>query len=290
MVAMGLRFLVVEGNTRESREAHRAGYGMTPSESYSSVLQSLTPELVCDIALPADEGANLPDPAGLEAYDGIFLTGSALHAYQVEPAVTRQVELARAAFKSRTPLFGSCWGIQMGALAAGGDVIANPVGREVGIARKITPSEAGRSHPLLAGRAEAFDAPAIHLDIVSNLPGDVTVLASNAYAPVQAAEIRHDGGVMWGVQYHPEYSLREISVILGRRAPLLIGEGLFADQEAHARHIADLRELHDNPHRRDLAWRLGLDEDILVPERRLTELRNFIAHRVLPERSARGRA
>ena len=33
-----------------------------------------------------------------------------------------------------------------------------------------------------------------------------------------------------------------------------------------------------------------MDEDILVPERRLTELRNFIAHRVLPERSARGRA
>ena len=73
------------------------------------------------------------------------------------------------------------------------------------------------------------------------------MLASNAYAPVQAAEIRHDGGVMWGVQYHPEYSLREISVILGRRGRLLIGEGLFADEEAHARYIADLRELHDQP-------------------------------------------
>src|SRR5690349_12094771 len=166
---MGLRFLVVEGNTRDAREAHRAGYGLTPSESYAAVLQSIAPDVTYDIALPADEGANLPDPAGLESYDGVFFTGSALHAYQVEPAVTRQIELARTAFRSRTPLFGSCWGIQMGALAAGGDVAANPVGREVGIARKITPSEAGRSHPLLAGRAEAFDAPAIHLDIVSTL-------------------------------------------------------------------------------------------------------------------------
>jgi GMP synthase (glutamine-hydrolysing) len=30
-------------------------------------------------------------------------------------------------------------------------VTANPAGREVGFARKITPTEAGRSHPLLAG-------------------------------------------------------------------------------------------------------------------------------------------
>jgi GMP synthase (glutamine-hydrolysing) len=287
---MGLRFLVVEGNTREGREAHRSSYGLTPSESYSAVLQGLMPDLVCDIALPADEGANLPDPSGLESYDGVFLTGSALHAYQVEPAVTRQIELARAAFRSRTPVFGSCWGIQMGALAAGGDVAANPAGREVGFARKIVRNEAGRAHPLLAGRPESFDAPAIHLDIVSTLPGDVTVLASNAVSAVQAAEIRHEGGVMWGVQYHPEYSLRELSAILGRRASLLIREGMFADEDDHARYVRELRQLHDDPARRDLAWRLGLDEDILVPDRRLTELRNFVSHCVLPERSRRGRA
>ena len=35
---MGLRFLVVEGNTRGARETHRAAYGRTPSESYAAVL------------------------------------------------------------------------------------------------------------------------------------------------------------------------------------------------------------------------------------------------------------
>ena len=130
---MGLRILVVEGNTRAARETHRAAYGLTPSESYAAVLQDIEPGLVCDIALPADEGANLPDPAGLCAYDGIVLTGSHLNVYDATPDIRRQIELMRAVFASRTPSFGSCWGLQVAAVAAGGDVRANPAGWEVGI-------------------------------------------------------------------------------------------------------------------------------------------------------------
>lgn len=287
---MALRFLVVEGNTRADREEHRTTYGLTPSDSYAAVLQALAPDASCDVAFPADEGANLPDAAGLESYDGIVLTGSALHAYEVQPAVTRQVDLARAAFRSGTPIFGSCWGIQIGALAAGGDVIANPLGNEVGFARRIVPSGAGRGHPLLAGRPSAFDAPAVHRDVVSVLPGDVTVLASNSLTPIHAAEIRHEGGVMWGVQYHPEFSLAELAAIIGRRPRAYVEQGFFADEQDHARFVAELNTLHADPGRRDLAWRHGLDEEVLDEDRRLTEIRNFIAHRVRPEQSRRGRA
>lgn len=285
-----MRLLIVEGNTRADREGHRAIYGLTPSDSYATVLQALAPDARCDVAYPADEGANLPDAAGLESYDGIVLTGSALHAYEVQPAVTRQVELARAAFRSGTPMFGSCWGIQVGALAAGGDVIANPLGNEVGFARRIVPNGAGRGHPLLAGRPSAFDAPAVHRDVVSVLPGDVKVLASNSLTPIHAAEIRHDGGVMWGVQYHPEFSLAELAAIIGRRPRSYVEQGFFADEADHARYVGELQALHAAPGRRDLAWRHGLDEEVLDEDRRLTEIRNFIAHRVRPERSRRGRA
>jgi GMP synthase (glutamine-hydrolysing) len=287
---MALRFLVVEGNVRGDREEHRATYGLTPSESYAAVLQAIAGDVVCDIAFPGDEGANLPDAAGLEAYDGVVLTGSALHAYEVQPAVTRQVELARAAFRSRTPIFGSCWGIQIGALAAGGDVAANPLGNEVGFARRITPSGAGRGHPLLAGRPAAYDAPAVHRDIVSSLPGDVTVLASNSLTPIQAAEIRHYGGTMWGVQYHPEFSLAELAAIIGRRPGLYVRQGFFADEDDHARFVGELKTLHGDAGRRDLAWRHGLDQEVLDEDRRLTEIRNFITLRVRPEKSRRGRA
>ncbi|MGL4445795.1 MAG: type 1 glutamine amidotransferase, partial [Alsobacter sp.] len=161
--------------------------------------------------------------------------------------------------------------------------------REVGFARNIAPTDAGREHPLMAGRAAAFDAPAIHLDEVAVPPGEVTVLARNAVSPIQAAEFRHDGGVFWGVQYHPEFSLREMAAILGRYRPTLLAEGLFRTAEEHAAYVQDLTRLHDDRGRRDLAWRYAIGTDLLEDAARTTEIRNFIAHMVKPERSRRGR-
>lgn len=289
-VSRPLRLLVVDGNTREQRENHAAGYGSQPGEAYAEVVRAIAPESITDICLPADEGANLPDGAGLSSYDGIFLTGSALHIYQIEPAVTRQIELMRAIYASGTPCFGSCWGIQIGAVAAGGTVVANPKGREIGIARKITLTEAGRDHALLAGRPLSFDAPAIHLDTIAVAPADSTVLASNAYSAVHAAEFRHDGGSFWGVQYHPEFSLRQVASILGRMVPTLIAEGFRRDEAAAQNWLAEMLALDAEPGRHDLAWAHGLDEEVLDEARRITELRNFIAHRVKPGMSARARA
>lgn len=287
---MGLRFLVIEGNTAATRAIHASAFGLMPSQSYARTLGLLAPDAVCDIAFPADPGANLPDAGGLEGYDGIFLTGSALHIYNGGPEIAAQIDLMRAVYRSGVPCFGSCWGLQIGAAAAGGDVRANPSGREVGFARNITRSAAGRSHALLAGRPDAFDAPAIHLDAVMALPPDATVLASNATTAVQAAEIRHDGGTFWGVQYHPEYALDELAVILARMAETLVNESFTrTPEEAHA-YTDDLTTLHGDASRSDLAWRLGLDAQVLDPALRLTELSNFIQHRVRPAASQRGRA
>jgi GMP synthase (glutamine-hydrolysing) len=287
---MALRFLVVEGNVRAARERHKADFGRTPSDSYAQVLGTIATDAVCDIAFPADEGANLPDPAGLESYDAVVLTGSGLNAYNGGPEVTRQIELARAVYRSGMPAFGSCWGIQIGALAAGGDVQKNPRGREIGFARRITKTDAGIHHPLLGGRPLAFDAPAVHIDAVTTLPDDITVLASNALTPVQAAEIRFAGGTFWGVQYHPEFDLAELAAILNRHGPAMTTEGFFKDRDDQDRYIGELRALHDDRDRLDLAWRFGLDEQVLSDAARTVEIRNFIKYRVLPTKSGRGRA
>ncbi len=284
-----LRFLIVEGNTRPARERHAEAYGLTPAASYAAVLREIEPGILCDIALPADNGANLPDAAGLESYDGVVLTGSALNIYDATPEIMRQVELMQAVFASRTPAFGSCWGIQVGAVAAGGDVRRNPRGREVGFARNIAPTDAGRIHPMLAGRPPAYDAPTTHLDVVAVPPGDCTVLAGNRMAGIQAAEIRVDGAALWGVQYHPEFTLAEIATIIDRRRQLLVDEGFFPMLEAGSAYVAELKTLHADPARRDLAWRHGLDDEVLDPVRRTAEIRSFIAHRVKPEKSRRGR-
>ncbi len=286
-----LRFLIVEGNVASARETHRTTYGLTPGDSYAQTVTGLAPGAICDVAFPTDEGANLPDASGLEGYDGIFLTGSALNIYKPEPAITRQIELMRAVYKSGTPCFGSCWGLQMGAVAAGGTVHLNPRGREVGFARRIAPTEAGLVHPLLAGRPRAFDAPAVHEDEVVVPPAaDCTLLAFNGVSPFQAVEITKDGGCFWGVQYHPEFSLLELSAIIRRNLPKLTQEGFFASVEAGAVHVDELDALHAAPDRKDLAWKHGLDAQVLEPALRLTEISNFLAHLVKPTKSARLRA
>ena len=288
--ARPLRLLFVDGNMHETREGLRKAYGMAYGEAYAAEIAAIAPGIVSDICLPADEGANLPDSAGLESYDGIFLTGSALHIYDITPPVTRQVELMRAIYASGTPCFGSCWGVQVGSVAAGGTVTANPNGRETGFDRRITPTEAGRGHRLLASRPAAFDAPAIHLDTVALPAHGTTILASNAYSQVQAAEIKHNGGTFWGVQYHPEFSLKQMAAILGRMVPLLIEEGFRKDEASAKAWLDDLRTLDADPDRQDVAWAHGLDREVLDAGRRVTELRNFMEHRVKPHASARGRA
>lgn len=285
-----LRLLVVDGNTREQRRAHASTWqDQEPGVAYAESVRAIAPDSVTDVCLPADEGANLPDAAGLTSYDGIFLTGSALHIYKDGPEVRQQIDLMRAIYASGTPCFGSCWGIQMGAVAAGGTVTANPRGREVGFARRITLSEAGQTHQLLAGRPLAFDAPAIHLDTVVTPPGDTTILASNGYSDVQAAEIRHDGGVFWGVQYHPEFSLGQTASIMRRMVPILIAEGFRRDEVSALSWLGELEALQADRARQDLAWAHGLDAEVLEDARRVTELRNFLDARVRPYASARGR-
>ncbi|KLK91690.1 glutamine amidotransferase [Microvirga vignae] len=287
---MALRFLVVEGNTRSAREAHKAAYGNMLSESYADVIQDIERTAVCDIAFPTDEGANLPDRAGLESYDGVVLTGSHLSIYDRTPEIMRQIDLMRAIYASGTPSFGSCWGLQVAAVAADGDVQKNPLGREVGFARRLRRTEDGRGHPLLEGRPDVYDAPAIHLDMVTALPEDAVVIATNPVSEVQAAEIRRDGGTFWGVQYHPEFSLAELAVIMRQRAELLIREGFCrTPEEVHA-YAADLTTLDKEPTRFDLAWRHGVDAEVLDVNRRTREIRNFIEHRVKTEKSARVRA
>ncbi|MCC8973765.1 type 1 glutamine amidotransferase [Bradyrhizobium brasilense] len=270
-----LRLLVLEGNTLAGRRRIAETAGAMPAESYAAVLRSLAPRVVVDIATPADASFALPQP--LEAYHGIAITGSALNIYQREVEALRQIDLVREIFVRGVPMFGSCWGLQLATVAAGGEVGLNPAGREVGFARRIMLTAEGRAHPMHAGRAAVFDAPAIHSDIVTRLPQSATVTAWNTMCEVQAAEIRFGRGLFWGVQYHPEYRLHDVVAVIQRYGQLLVDEGFFADLDALARYAGDLSALEADERRGDLAWKLALHRDILSRDCRQTELRNWIA-------------
>lgn len=284
-----LSFLVAESEPPEARDTRRESVGRSSGETYEAVLAHLAPGARIARVKPADAGAELPGHHDLAGFDGVFLTGSPLHLYDDTAEGRRVVEFMRAVFRSGTPSFGSCAGLQVAAVAAGGTVRPMARGREAGFARRIVATEAGRGHPLLAARPPAFDAPAIHTDEVAELPPGATLLASNRVTTVQAAEIAWEGGVFWGVQYHPEISLFEAAAALRRQADDLVEQGLVPDRRFVEDHAGLVEALHAEPHRRDLAWRLGLDDQLTDPEARTRELRNFIERLVQPTRSRRGR-
>ena len=283
------RLLVIEGNTAAGRARHHAAGGTVASEGYANLLRELLAGAVVDIAYPADSGANLPDRMGLEGYDGVAISGSALHIYEGGPEIQRQIDLVRTLFGTGTPVFGSCWGLQLLTAAAGGSVRRNPKGREIGFGRAIRLTAAGREHPMYAGKADSFDAVTVHLDEVETLAPDTTVLALNALAGVQAAEIRRDGTVAWGVQYHPEYSLKELAAIVRRTGIRLVEEGFFAAETDLLDYANELMTLDREPTNRPLAWRHGIDGAVLDRRLRIKEVVNWIDRIVLPTRANRCR-
>jgi GMP synthase (glutamine-hydrolysing) len=289
VAARPLRCLVAESEPPEARERRRKSVGRSSGESFEATLQSLAPGASFRRITPADGDGDIPTAGEIGGYDAVFLTGSPIHVYDDTAEVARELAFMRAVFASATPAFGSCAGLQVATVAAGGRVRSMGERREAGFARRISPTDEGRRHPLLAGRPAAFDAPAIHTDEVAALPEGAILLASNATTKVQAAEIRCGDGIFWGVQYHPELPLAEIAAALRRQADDLIEKGLARtpdDVEQQARLVDALAE---EPDRRDIAWRLGLDDQVTDPNLRRAELRNFIDRLVLPTVSQRGR-
>lgn len=272
-----LNILVVDGNTAETDREHIKLGGHSTGAHYARVLQSLRADVDCTILHPArtDSGV-LPAGAGLTSFDGVAWSGSALNIYNDTPEIRVQVELSRAVFQAGVPQFGSCWGLQVAVTAAGGTVRTNPRGRELGLARGISLMPAGAAHPMFHGKPAPFDAIAIHMDEVDRLPPGATVLAGNAFSEVQAAEIRHQTGTFWGTQYHPEYDLNELATVILRYNTRLIDAGFFADLSTQKRFVNDLRTLHADPARNDLAWLYGFGEAVLDPALRHLELTQWL--------------
>jgi GMP synthase (glutamine-hydrolysing) len=278
--------LIIDGNLAGIRARQTAALGYDSGQGYARVLRRLEPALHADILTAAD-GAELPDGVSLADYDGVTMTGSALNIYNGGEPVTRQIDLAKAVFAAGVPFFGSCWGLQVAVTAAGGEVRANPRGREFGFGRRILLSDAGRMHRLFQSKPHAFEAPTIHRDEIAALPTGATVLASNEFG-IQAAAFSHGRGTFWGVQYHPEYDYVDIAAAAERYGETLVNEGMFSDVTALAAFAGELRSLQTNPADSALLWKHGLGPAMRNEAQRLLEIRNWLDAHVLPRTQRRG--
>ncbi|MCL6553552.1 MAG: type 1 glutamine amidotransferase [Firmicutes bacterium] len=280
---MSLRFCIVNGYPAPNREVLRQAGHCSADEMYVWAFRTLAPEARCDVLYLADLDVPVPDDDWIAAYDAFLWTGSNLTIYDSDdPRVQRQIAFCRRIFQVGRPQWGSCWGIQMAAVAAGGEVRKNPRGREMAVARKIHLTPEGRTHPMFQGKPEVFDGFISHLDEVTRVPDGGVVLATNAHTRVQALEVRWARGVFWATQYHPEYDLVQMTRLIAARGEHLIQEGFFADRAALEHRIARMEALARQPSRKDLRWDLAIDDDLLDERIRWVELRNWLQVLVLP--------
>lgn len=275
------RLLLLEGNTAAKRARARELGVRSSSEIYVQAISAHFPGLALDVLNGADEDWAFPDGRTWGDYAGFVVTGSSLHAYDTDFAVTNQIALIAEAGAQGLPIFGSCWGLQIAAMAAGGDVAYNPKGREVGFARKIALNAAGRTHPLFAGKPPVFDAPCIHYDEVIRLPEGATLLASNAHSAIQAAVIPLGRSEVWAVQYHPEFDLMQLVQLYTLYAGDMIAQGFFADEAELAAYRDKVAALAADPGNAGLAWQLGVDGDITDDRVRRAEIIAWIEAKVL---------
>ena len=152
----------------------------------------------------------------------------------------------------------------------------NPRGREWGIARDIQLTDAARTEPMHAGKPPVFDAFIMHLDEVTRLPDGTPLLATNTHTHTQAAIIRDGAAAFWATQYHPEYNLHEMGRLIAARAKALVREGHFPDEAAVAAYAARMMELAVNPDSAELRTELDIGDDIIDPQTREVELRNWL--------------
>lgn len=267
-----IRLLVLDAYDRSGRAALRGAGGTEAGVLYSKLLARIAPEASIDVFHPADPDAELPVGAGLADYDGVVWTGSNLSLRADDLAVRRQVELARQAYAAGVPSFGSCYAAQLAVVAAGGGCREHPLGREFGVAREITLTDAGRAHPLFEGKPAVFAAWTSHADEIATLPPGATILAANRWSRVQAVAVKSGRGEFWALQYHPEYDAHEVAGLCALRSEELVAQGTFADAAEAAAWRRDL-----------VGARLAdVDAALLDPATGELEVSNWLERLVIP--------
>ena len=278
------KFLILDGYNQKSRHQFR-DVGMELAwELYRDMLLACLPEAGFDVILPSDPGVELPTGKNLASYTGVLWTGCNLTVYHDHnPVVCNMIQLAEEAYETGIPSFGSCWGLQIAAVAAGGKVEAHPRGREMNMGRKIALTDQGRNHPMYKGKPIVFDGFESHDDIVTVPPPGGVVLAGNEWAPIQAMAVKHKKGVFWATQYHTEYTLRAVARLIVAREEKLTAQKFFSGHQDVLDYVAKMEALAADPSRKDLRWQLGMDDDILDDNRRRIEFANWLDHVALDQ-------
>jgi GMP synthase (glutamine-hydrolysing) len=272
-----MKLLLLNCYPQASREKFTRDGVTQPHDLFTRVLKRRAPSAQTEIVFAADPGVRLPPGTALTDYNGILWTGSDLTAYlHDDERVARMIDFAKEGFARGISSYGSCWGLQIAAAAAGGRVEKMTKGREWGVTPGIELTSAGQKNPLHSGKPAIFSGFEMHLDEVTRLPSGSEALSTGEHCAIQSALIRYGKGEFWATQFHCEYDLREMARLIRARAAPLIKEGFFPDSAAVDTHADKMEHLHLHPTDTELSRELGADAALLDPDLRELELANWL--------------
>jgi GMP synthase (glutamine-hydrolysing) len=166
-----------------------------------------------------DLGGELPR---LDSVAGAVITGSSAMVPERLNWSERSAGWLCDAVAAELPVLGVCYGHQLLAHALGGRVDYNPRGREIGT-WEIERLPASTDDPLIGTLPLRFLAHATHLQTVVQPPPGAVVLARSALDECQAIRFAPRA---WGLQFHPEFGVREMRGYLRARSEAIDYEGL----------------------------------------------------------------
>jgi GMP synthase-like glutamine amidotransferase len=173
-------------------EESRARYGSFP-EMFERLISAEDKSITFDV-ISVVNGKALPDPGTLQA---ILITGSSAGVYDKLDWIAPLEDFVRAAYVSRIPMVGVCFGHQLMAQALGGIVRKSEKGW--GIGRHVYDVAPGNG--IIDG--ERIAVAASHQDQVVEPPSGARTILSSPFT--EHAGLLYGNGVAFSVQPHPEF-------------------------------------------------------------------------------------
>ena len=236
------KILIVEGNLKEENQSFTEGGIKTHTESLKDSISYFTNDLEIDVVNPSSD-KNISEVAkGLEKFDGMIWGGSSLNIYNDTLEIRRQIEFMKSCQNKIKKILAICWGLQVAATVAGGQVKRCMTGSHRGIAHDIKINSNGLQHPIYKNKNETFNTPAFNFDEVVKLPKNSILLASNPINKVMGVNFKSGVSDIWGIQYHPEITYDKMISLIHFRKDRLLNNKAFVDEQEINNHVSMIAE------------------------------------------------
>lgn len=158
------------------------------------------------------------EPEKIPNFQGVIITGSHSSLTQFYSFYSGMERVVEQIIAHRIHTLGICFGHQLIHKILGGQIIANPLGTEMGVVN-INLTMEGLIDPIFKGQnGSKVPVYASHSDIVIKPAPDFVQLAWNELSQFQAA--RYDNFI-YATQFHPEYDKTIMAYYLAKNIPLL---------------------------------------------------------------------